>query len=196
MPQLSRLVGSSAPCVCTRLGKLADAGFCVGPKCDARARWDLTDQGRELAAAANPVLLDDLDRQVLAVLAQVAMGPVRLARRVGTCPMTAKRRAHLLAKRGLVHLDPRKFYSISVAGRQAIGTTNAPRPAPWLNPAAISAASARDVLRRMEHPNDDRSSFQRSAHATVAAAKAAETMRLHKRERQRFAFGDLDGMAG
>ena len=27
---------------CTRLGKLADMGLTSGPKCDARARWDLT----------------------------------------------------------------------------------------------------------------------------------------------------------
>ena len=81
VPQLSRLVGSNAPCVCTRLGKLADAGFCVGPKCDARARWDLTERGRELAATGRPAL-DDCDRQVLAALAQASMGPMRLSRRV------------------------------------------------------------------------------------------------------------------
>jgi hypothetical protein len=31
VPQLSRLVGSSAPCVCTRLGKLSDMGLTCGP---------------------------------------------------------------------------------------------------------------------------------------------------------------------
>ena len=54
VPQLSKLMGSSAPCVCARLGKLSDMGLTCGPKCDARARWDLTDQGRQLAAAADP----------------------------------------------------------------------------------------------------------------------------------------------
>lgn len=62
VPQLSRLVGSSAPCVCTRLSKLADMGLTCGPKCDARARWDLTPQGRALAASAIPPL-DNLDRE-------------------------------------------------------------------------------------------------------------------------------------
>ena len=42
VPQISRLIGLSPPCVCTRLGKLADMGLTCGPKCDARARWDLT----------------------------------------------------------------------------------------------------------------------------------------------------------
>ena len=196
LPQLSRLVGSSAPCVCTRLGKLSDMGLTCGPKCDARARWDLTERGRELAAAANPVVIDDLDRQVLAVLAQVAMGPVRLARRVGTCPMTAKRRAHLLAKRGLVHLDPRKFYAISDAGRQAIGTTNPPRPAPWLNPAAISAASAKDVRQRLTHPNDDRSAEFRSRVASMGAQAGVASARLRRTGIGQSATREFDRMAG
>jgi hypothetical protein len=41
VPQLSQFVGLSAPCVCTRLGKLSDAGLTCGPKCYARAHWDL-----------------------------------------------------------------------------------------------------------------------------------------------------------
>ena len=113
VPQLSRLVGSSAPCVCTRLGKLSDMGLTCGPKCDARARWDLTPAGRELAAAANPVVIDDLDRRILGALALIGMGTLKLARRVGACPMTIKRRARLLAARGLVFADPRKFFSIT-----------------------------------------------------------------------------------
>lgn len=174
VPQLSRLVGSNAPCVCTRLGKLADAGFCVGPKCDARARWDLTERGRELAATGRPAL-DDCDRQVLAALAQASMGPMRLSRRVGVCPLTIKRRARLLVARGLVFADPRRFYALTDAGRQAIGTTILPRPAPWLRPEQISAASAKDVRERLRHPNDNRSAAQRSEHATKAAARSMET---------------------
>ena len=73
VPQLSRLVGSSAPCVCTRLGKLADMGLTCGPKCDARARWDLTAQGRALAAAALP-LIDDLDKNILMACARAGRG--------------------------------------------------------------------------------------------------------------------------
>ena len=37
VPQISRLVGSSVSCTCTRLGKLSDMGLTCGPKCDARA---------------------------------------------------------------------------------------------------------------------------------------------------------------
>jgi hypothetical protein len=70
VPTLSRLAGVGATCACVRLSKLADRGLCTGPKCDARARWDLTPAGQALAGDAIPVL-DDRDRQVLAELALV-----------------------------------------------------------------------------------------------------------------------------
>jgi hypothetical protein len=194
VPQLSRLVGSSAPCVCTRLGELSDMGLTCGPKCDARARWDLSERGRELAATGRQPL-DDRDRRVLAALSVTPMGVMKLARRVEVCPMTIKRRARLLVQRGLIHPDPRRFFSLTDEGRQAIGANTAPPCEPWINPATISAAQAKDVLQRLTHPNDNRSGAQRSAHATMAAAKAVATQRLRKMERRRFAFGDLD-MAG
>jgi hypothetical protein len=65
-----------------------------------------------------------------------------------------------------------------------------------VNVERIRASSARDARERLTHPNDNRTAAQRSAHATMAAAKAVETQRLHKRERQRFAFGEFDRMAG
>ena len=193
LPQLSRLTGSSASCCCTRLGKLADAGFCTGQKCDARARWDLTDRGRALAATTQPVILDDLDRRILAVLALASMGVGRLSRRVGICPMTIKRRTRLLAERGLIHLDLRRFFSITNEGRRAIGTTNAPRPAPWHRREAVAASLARDVVARNGHQPDDRSSEFRTKVAKMGAQQSMASQRLHKR--RRFAFGDLD-MAG
>ena len=80
VPQLSRLVGSSSSCTCVRLSKLADAGLCIGPRCDSRARWDLSERGRELAASTNPVVPDQRDRDILAALvpdadAAASVGP-------------------------------------------------------------------------------------------------------------------------
>ena len=138
------------------------------------------------------MVLDGLDRRILAALAQTGMGTLKLARRVEVCPMTVKRRVGLLIERGLVFADPRRFFAITGTGRAALGAAAPPRQ-PWVKVEAISAALSRDVQSRS--PTDDRTAAQRSAHATMAAAKAAETVRLHKMERQRFAFGHLD-MAG
>ena len=49
----------------------------------------------------------------------------------------------------------------------------------------------RTCLQRLTHPNDNRSAAERSAHATMAAAKAVATQHWRKMERRRFAFGDL-----
>ena len=81
VPQLSRLVGSSTSCCCTRLGKLSDMGLTCGPKCDARARWDLTAQGRALAASALPPL-DNLDKDILTACAFTGYRPEAQGRRV------------------------------------------------------------------------------------------------------------------
>jgi predicted transcriptional regulator len=170
VPQISKLVGSSTSCTCVRLSKLADAGLCVGPKCDARARWDLTPAGKALAAAANPVVLDDLDRQVLAALALTAMGTVKLARRVEVCPMTIRRRVRSLVENGLVFADPRRFYVVTDKGRDLLGPDALPPR--WINTAAISAVSARDVqARHGEAPTDDRTAAQRAANAQMARGR-------------------------
>jgi hypothetical protein len=180
VPMLSRLVGSSVSCTCTRLGKLSDAGLCIGPKCDARARWDLSPAGRELASSTNPVVvLDDRDRQVLAALALTSMGTVKLARRVEVCPMTIRRRVRLLVERGLAFADPRKFFSVTDAGLAALGPEAPQKPAPWVRVEAVSAANAKDVRERGQ---DDRTTAQRSAHSSMGAAKGAATTRLRKQQ--------------
>ena len=119
VPQISRLVGSSAPCVCTRLSKLADMGFCVGPKCDARARWDLTPQGRALAASAIPPL-DNLDKHILAALVVVPMRLMALAHRIEVCRLTMRRRIDRLVEQKLMFPHEGR-YAITDAGIAALG---------------------------------------------------------------------------
>ena len=153
VPQLSRLVGSSAPCVCTRLSKLADMGFCVGPKCDARARWDLTPQGRALAASAIPPL-DNLDKRILAALVVVPMRLMALAHRIEVCRLTMRRRIEGLIERGLAAAQDGKF-SITAAGVQALGP-DAPQRQPWVNLERVRASTAKDVVARHGHEPDDR----------------------------------------
>jgi hypothetical protein len=62
--------------------------------------------------------------------------------------LTAKRRTRLLAERGLVIADPRKFFAVTPAGIEALGPDAQPPPR-WVNVAAISAASAKDVRERL-----------------------------------------------
>jgi hypothetical protein len=164
-------------------------GLTCGPKCDARARWDLTPAGQALAAAAKPVVIDGTDRDVLTVIARSPAGIVAIARQTGSCNLTARRRIDRLVERGLAQTQDDRF-AISDQGLAALGDI-LPRPAPWLRVEQISAASARDVRERS--PIDDRTHWERSRHGSKAAAQAAVTMRL--RRRQSHAFGDLD-MAG
>jgi Mn-dependent DtxR family transcriptional regulator len=196
VPQLSVSVGQSAPCCCARLAKLERRGLVCGPHCNARRRWDLTEQGRALAATTQPVILDDRDRQVLGVLALASMGTLKLARRVEVCPATIKRRVRVLVERGLVFADPRRFFSITSEGRLALGD-DMPQRQPWVRTELVSAALSRDVLQRHDRPPDDRSAQFRSKVASMGAAKSIEAQRLSKR--RRFAFGDLadlDRMTG
>jgi hypothetical protein len=109
--------------------------------------------------------------------------------------MTIKRRARLLAARGLVHPDPRRFFSLTDAGRQALGADMPPRQ-PWLRRDAVAASLAKDVVARHDRPPDDRTAAFRSMVASMGAQAGVAATRLRKRERQPFsAFGDLD-MAG
>ena len=119
VPMLSKLVGSSAPCVCTRLGKLADMGLTCGPKCDARARWDLTQAGKALAMNGQP-LLDDLDRSILRALALAPKRAIALKLRLEACSLTIKRRTGLLIERGLIEAQDGGF-RITDQGRAALG---------------------------------------------------------------------------
>lgn len=75
-----------------------------------------------------------------------------------------------------------KRFAVTAAGLKALRDA-APRT--WVRPELISAANARDVLRRLEHPNDDRSAAERSRHATAAAAKAQQTLWGHASQRRK-----------
>jgi DNA-binding transcriptional ArsR family regulator len=142
--KLARIASTSESRISTHLGKLAELGLTVSPICVPGRSWCLTGAGRDLAETGRPPL-DDLDKQVLAVLRSAPMGPVRLSRRLGCCLLTAKRRARLLAERGLVLLDVRKFYAITPAGIGALGDE---APKRWVKPEAISASTAPDVASR------------------------------------------------
>lgn len=146
LAELAKLVGIAEGRISTKLGRLAERGLAQSPMCVPGRSWMLTGQGREIAMTAKP-LLDDLDRQVLAVLRSAPMGPVRLARRLEVCLLTAKRRARWMAERGLVISDVRGFYTLTPAGRAALGPDAQPPPC-WLDPQRISAAAARDVVSR------------------------------------------------
>lgn len=70
-----------------------------------------------------------------------------MSRRCSISEPTAKRRARMLAQRGLVIIDPRRFFEISAAGLEALGPSAAPPPR-WVDPMRISAAAGRDVAAR------------------------------------------------
>jgi hypothetical protein len=103
------------------------------------------------------------------MLRSASMGPVRLSRRLGVCLLTAKRRGRLLAEKGLLIADARKFYSITPAGIEALGPDAQPPPR-WVNVAAISAAAAKDVCERTYL--DDRAQAERSRPGKMARAAA------------------------
>ena len=177
VPQLSRLIGSSAPCTCVRLGKLADMGLTCGPKCDARARWDLTPAGRAVAQASAPIL-DDTDKQLLTTLVLKPTRQLELVRRTGLCSLTVKRRLGLLIERGLAKQDaPRLPFSVTDAGRQALGRA-APQHEPWVNAAAISAAAAKDVRERVTV--SDMTRIAKSRSASLGAQRAIEMARSNR----------------
>jgi hypothetical protein len=170
VPQLSRLVGSSAPCVCTRLGKLSDMGLTCGPKCDARARWDLTAQGRALAASAIP-LIDGLDREFLIAVARAPSRLMALKRQIGVCALTVRRRVDALVVRSLVEAQPEGRYAISDHGRAALGDQC---PKPWVRPELVSAAASRDVLAR--GGSDLLTTAERGRMGGLAAARGGRAM--------------------
>ena len=105
VPQISRLVGSSASCTCTGLGKLSDMGLTCGPKCDARARWDLTPAGKALAASAIPPL-DNLDRDILMIIVRSPAKLMALAHRIEVCRLTSAE-AHRQTRRTETHVPSR-----------------------------------------------------------------------------------------
>ena len=115
MPKLSRLVGSSAPCVCTGLGNWPTWRL-RGPKCDARARWDLTPQGQALAASAIPPL-DNLDLRN-PDRARCGSDAADGARdRTSACRLTMRSRIDALIERGLAAVQDGKFVITNAGGR-------------------------------------------------------------------------------
>ena len=165
VPMLSRLVGSSSPCVCVRLSRLADAGLCIGPRCDSRARWDLTARGRELAATPSVVLIDDVDRRVLQIIARFPCRLMKIVRQAGICRLTARRRIDRLVARKLVEAQDGKF-RITDEGRKALGNAV---PARWVDLDRLRASLARDVQARS--PTNDRTAAQIAAHARMARGR-------------------------
>jgi hypothetical protein len=163
--QLATIIGSSESCVSTRLSKLQRQGLTCGPQCCPGKAWALSQAGRE-AAAGRP-LLDDLDRDILRIVAQTPSGIVTIARRAGVCPLTARRRLGLLTGKGLVFADPRKFFSITPAG---VAAGDAPQRQPWVNPERIKASTAKDVVGRTYL--DDRAQAERSRPGQMARAAA------------------------
>ena len=187
LPQLSESVGQGMACACVRLARLAKNGLTCGPACDQRRRWNLTEAGRALAAASQPVL-DERARDILTIIARAPAGIVALVRETGFCRLTVRGRIDMLVERGLARVAGRKFTATD-EGRQALGPSAPPRPEPWLKAEAVSAAAAKDVRERR---HDDRTRAQLSRHGAMAAAKASAT---HLRKRQALVFDDLD-MAG
>ena len=178
VPQLSVSVGQSAPCCCFRLAALARKGLVCGPACNARKRWDLTPAGLALAASNRPVL-DVRDYDILSALAVIGMGRKKLSRWIGVSPMMIRRRTSVLIERGLVVADPRGFFALTIDGRAALGYVPSSKPVePWVKPAAISAASSRDVAHRLQfRAYDDRSSAMKARHASLARQRAVEEAR-------------------
>ena len=177
VPQLSRLVGSSAPCVCTRLSKLADMGLTCGPKCDARARWDLTPAGKALAASAIPPL-DNLDRDILMIIVRSPAKLMALAHRIGVCRLTVRRRIDRLVEQKLMFPHEGR-YAITDAGIAALGP-DAPQRQPWVNLERVRASTARDVVARHGQEPDDRTRAFRSKIASMGAQQGLATTRLRR----------------
>ena len=166
-------------CACIRLSRLAAQGLCCGPACDQRRRWNLSQTGKALAESACPVLLDDLDRSILAVLARSPLRLMALTRRTGRCRLTVRRRLNGLIEVGLVVQDVQNF-SVTPSGIAALG--DAPhRPAPWLRVEAVAASTARDVIERRRLNN--LSASARSALGHLAAQRMKRS-------------GSVFGMAG
>ena len=189
--ELARDVGLSKGPVSKRLSGLEARELAEGPRCCPARSWLITAKGRELVAAGRAPL-DHLDMAILATLAATPMVGARLASRCAVSEPTAQRRARLLVQRGLVVSDPRRFFSITQAGREALGDI-VPRREPWLRPEAVSAALSRDVVER--RPVDDRTREQRSQHASLASRKCEDRQDRRRRHRGRIRGAPSDRIA-
>ena len=93
-----------------------------------------------------------------------------LSRRLGTCLLTAKRRANALAERGLLIADVRRFFSITPEGIEALGP-DAAKPTPWVRVEAVAASTAKDVRDRVYIPEATAAQRSNSGKLARAAAK-------------------------
>jgi hypothetical protein len=141
--KLSALTGSPESCVSARLGRFAAAGLAASPMCVPGRSWCLTGAGKARAMNGQP-LIDDLDRELLVAVALSPLSQMALKRRIEVCRLTVRRRVDALIARGLVNQTDGR-YAITDQGRAALGDQC---PSPWLRSEAISAALARDVVRR------------------------------------------------
>jgi hypothetical protein len=182
--QLGQLTGVSRARASTRLTKLAKQGLATSPMCVPGRSWCLTGAGKAAAMGEAP-LLDPLDKTILGVLAQAAMGRGRLSRRCAVSEPTITRRCRLLGERFLVNCDGRGFYRITRDGLAALGG-DIPRREPWLKVEAISAALSREVVERTNIPEMSRA--EKSQHSAASAAKA----KLNRRRGQNTG-GVMDG---
>jgi DNA-binding MarR family transcriptional regulator len=168
LAELSEAVGLSEGRVSMRLGRLAERGLTASPMCVPGRAWALTEEGRKLAEAGSRGPLDDLDRQVLRLIALAPMRQLQLVRETETCSLTIKRRTGLLIGRGLAVRDEMKRFSITDEGRKALGDAVPPR---WVRLEAVSAALAKDVAERHGAALDDRTQAQKSAHLSLARGR-------------------------
>jgi hypothetical protein len=176
--RLGELAGLTESGASTRLGKLATKGLALSPMCVPGRSWALTAKGRELAARTI-VVLDDRDHDILRIIALAPKRQLQLARETETCSLTIKRRAGLLAERGLVRRDDMKRFSITDAGLAALGP-DAPQHQPWVDLERVRASTARDVVARHGQEPDDRTRAFRSKIASLGAQQGLATTRLRR----------------
>ena len=112
-------------------------------------------------------LIDDTGRDILTIMARAPVRQLELARRLGICSLTAKRRLGMLIEQGLIDVNASR-YAITSGGRAALGDA---APKPWLRSEAISAAAASDVQRRIQYPNE-MSAAERTRLSSLNASKA------------------------
>jgi hypothetical protein len=167
--KLSALTGSPESCVSARLGRIAERGLAASPMCVPGRSWCLTGAGKALAMNGQ-LLIDDTGRDILTIMARAPVRQLELARRLGGCNLTAKRRLGMLVGQGLIDVNASRF-RITDQGRSLLGDQC---PKPWVTPAAISAAAASDVQRRIQYPNE-MSAAERTRISSLSASKARAT---------------------
>jgi hypothetical protein len=127
--RLGELVGLSESPACIRLSKVAARGLTQSPQCAPGRSWLLTAAGRELVMSDAPVVLDELDRDLLRSVARSPVRPARLAAETGVCNLTVRRRLNALAANGMVEVDEGRFKVTHELGDEMATGTVGPRVA-------------------------------------------------------------------